>query len=73
MSNEFYIVDPEIVSGAPVFAGTRVPVKALFDYIADGDTVDAFLSDFPGVTREQIQQCLDQASSSFGDTDEAAA
>jgi len=73
MSNDFYIVDPGIVSGVPVFAGTRVPLKALFDYIADGDTVDAFLADFPGVTLEQVQQCLDRASASFGDTDEAAA
>jgi len=73
MSNEFYIVDPEIVGGVPVFAGTRVPVKALFDYIADGDTVDAFLSDFPGVTHEQVQQCLIRASASFDDKDEAAA
>ena len=47
MSNDFCIVDPEIVSGVPVFAGTRVPVKALFDYIAEGDTVDAFPVWFP--------------------------
>ena len=47
--------------------------KALFDYIADGDTVDAFLSDFPGVTHEQVQQCLIRASASFDDKDEAAA
>jgi len=45
--------DPEILGGKPVFVGTRVPVKALWDYIEGGDSLDEFLDDFPSVTREQ--------------------
>lgn len=44
-------VDPDIVSGTPVFRGTRVPVQTLFDYIADGNTLDEFLENFPTVAR----------------------
>lgn len=43
---------PERLSGTPVFAGTRVPIQALFDYIDSGDPLDEFLIDFPNVTRE---------------------
>ena len=50
--------DPDILSGAPVFAGTRVPVQALLDYLAAGDSLDDFLEDFPGVSREQAIQLL---------------
>ena len=46
--------DPERLSGMPCFTGTRVPVKALFDYLEAGDTLDTFLDDFPGVTREHV-------------------
>lgn len=45
--------DPEIVSGTPVFVGTRVPVKALLDYLEGGETIEEFLDDFPSVSREQ--------------------
>lgn len=45
--------DAEVVSGELVFAGTRVPVKNLVDYLAAGETLDGFLDDFPGVSREQ--------------------
>lgn len=44
---------PEILSGTPVFAGTRVPVKALWDYLANDESLEVFLEDFPTVTREQ--------------------
>jgi uncharacterized protein (DUF433 family) len=44
---------PEVMSGAPVFAGTRVPVKVMWEYLASGESLDAFLEDFPTVTREQ--------------------
>jgi uncharacterized protein (DUF433 family) len=47
-------VDPEKMSGAPCFTGTRVPVTHLFDYLEAGDTLDEFLTDFPTVTREQV-------------------
>ena len=45
--------DPEILSGTPVFIGTRVPVQSLFDYLEGGDTLDEFLKQFPSVQREQ--------------------
>jgi uncharacterized protein (DUF433 family) len=53
---------PEILSGTPVFTGTRVPVRALLDYVQAGDTLDAFLEDFPGVSREQAIRFLEQAA-----------
>jgi uncharacterized protein (DUF433 family) len=51
--------DPEILSGATVFRGTRVPVAALLDNLAAGLTVDEFLDNFPTVTREQALQVLE--------------
>lgn len=51
--------DPEILSGATVFRGTRVPVAALLDNIAAGLTLDEFLDNFPTVTREQALQVLE--------------
>jgi uncharacterized protein (DUF433 family) len=44
---------PEVMSGAPVFAGTRVPVETLIDYLAEGHPLEDFLDDFPTVSREQ--------------------
>jgi uncharacterized protein (DUF433 family) len=52
-------VDPEILSGAPVFRGTRVPVAALLDNLAAGLTLDDFLDNFPTVAREQALQVLE--------------
>ena len=49
----------DIVSGAVVFRGTRVPVKALFENLEDGATVDDFIQWFPGVAREQVYAVLD--------------
>jgi uncharacterized protein (DUF433 family) len=49
------------LSGAAVFAGTRVPVQTLIDYIEGGDSLDAFLADFPAVTREHAVAVLDLA------------
>jgi uncharacterized protein (DUF433 family) len=51
--------DPEILGGVPVFVGTRVPVKTLFDYLEAGDALDEFLGDFPSVTREQAVGALE--------------
>ena len=51
--------DPEILSGTPVFIGTRVPVQSLFDYLEGGDTVDEFLRQFPSVTRAQAIAALE--------------
>ncbi len=51
---------PERMSGTPVFVGTRVPVKTLFDYLAAGDPLDRFLDHFPGVEREHVVKLLEQ-------------
>ena len=53
--------DPGILGGTPVFVGTRVPVRSLFDYLEAGDTLDAFLSQFPSVTRAQAVAALEVA------------
>ena len=53
--------DPETLSGTTVFAGTRVPVQNLLDYLLAGDTLDAFLEDFPSVSREQAKAALELA------------
>jgi uncharacterized protein (DUF433 family) len=53
--------DPEIMSGTPVFSGTRVPVQTLFDYLESGETIDEFLRGFPSVTRDQVITLLEQA------------
>lgn len=53
--------DPDIQSGAPVFAGTRVPVKNLFDYLEEGDSLEVFLDQFPSVSRTAAVAVLEQA------------
>lgn len=53
--------DPEIMGGIPVFVGTRVPLKTLFDHLVSGDTLEVFLDDFPSVSREQAVAVLEQA------------
>ena len=52
---------PEIMGGTPVFAGTRVPVQTLFDYLKAGESIDDFLDGFPTVTREQVIALLEEA------------
>ncbi len=54
-------IDPEIVSGTPVFTGTRVPIQSLFDYISAGDSLEVYLNDFPGVKKEQALKLLELA------------
>ena len=54
-------IDPERLGGEPVFRGTRVPVKSLFDHLSAGDSLETFLDDFPGVTREQVQAVVEVA------------
>ena len=54
-------IDPEILGGTPVFAGTRVPVKNLFDYLETGDSIEDFLEDFEGVSRNQVVQILEMS------------
>ena len=65
--------DPEILGGTPVFAGTRVPIKAIFDYLEAGDDLDEFLDDFPSVSREQAIGLLSVARETLIDDNESAA
>ena len=58
-------VDPEILSGTPVFRGTRVPVQTLIDYILDGETLETFLSNFPSVKREDAARLLQHVNESL--------
>jgi uncharacterized protein (DUF433 family) len=53
--------DPEILGGTPVFRGTRVPIRSLFDYLEGGETLDEFLRQFPSVRREQAIALLELA------------
>lgn len=53
-------IDPEVLGGTPVFRGTRVPVKTLFDYIRWGYSLEEFLEYFPSVTRDTVMQMLPQ-------------
>ena len=59
--NEVIETDPEILAGEPVFAGTRVPLKNLFDYLEAGDSLEMFLDAFPDVTRELAVAALELA------------
>jgi uncharacterized protein (DUF433 family) len=61
MKPPLIVVDPDIQSGTPVFAGTRVPIQNLFDYIEEGDSLDVFLRQFPSVTREHAVAVLELA------------
>ena len=51
-------IDPEILGGTPVFSGTRVPVKNLFDYLEAGKSIDVFVEDFDTVQKDQVLQLL---------------
>ena len=61
MIDALIIRDDEIMSGTPVFKGTRVPIKNLIDYLEAGDDLDEFLDDFPSVSRDQAIQVLELA------------
>ena len=58
MENKVVNIDPEILGGTPVFNGTRVPIKNLFDYLETGDSITDFLEDFEGVSKEQVIEVL---------------
>jgi uncharacterized protein (DUF433 family) len=60
--------DPEVHSSAPVFMRTRIAVKALFDYLEDGQTVDDFVSYYPSVSREQAIAALEEVEEMLGVT-----
>jgi uncharacterized protein (DUF433 family) len=61
MSREAVNIDPEIQGGTPCFAGTRVPVKSLFDAVAHGRSIDYFLKQFPSVSAAQVRIILFEA------------
>jgi uncharacterized protein (DUF433 family) len=65
MAKSVIEINPEKLSGTPVFAGTRVPIQNLFDYIEGGDTIEDFLDGFPPVTREQAIDVLELAKASL--------
>ena len=61
MESPRVVRDPEILGGTPVFLGTRVPVRILFEHLEAGDSLDVFLEDFPSVSRELAIQVLEDA------------
>ena len=61
MNKQLITIDPEIHSGTPVFAGTRVPIKTLFDHLEAGDALEVFLDDFPSVSRDLAVAVLEEA------------
>ena len=65
-------IDPEKLSGAPVFRGTRVPIQNLFDCLEDGETLEQFLEQFPTVTREQVSGVLELSKERLLDSEAAA-
>ena len=60
-SNDLITIDPEILGGAPVFKGTRVPVKTLFEYLENDYSVEEFLECFPSVTRNLVNKVLERS------------
>ncbi len=58
MENQLIVRDPEILSGIPVFKGTRVPIKNLVDYLEAGDSLEEFLDDFLTVRKEKVMEFL---------------
>jgi uncharacterized protein (DUF433 family) len=60
-ANGIIVRDPNILGGAPVFSGTRVPFQSLLDYLEGGQTLDDFLEDFPTVKREAAINALEHA------------
>ena len=61
MEGRIINIDSEILGGTPVFYGTRVPIKNLFDYLEAGKTIDYFLDDFEAVKREQVIKVLEMS------------
>jgi uncharacterized protein (DUF433 family) len=61
VSNSVIVQDPDIHSGEPVFRGTRVPFQTLLDYVEGGETLDEFLTHYPGVSRENAIAALEEA------------
>ena len=62
MKSPRVVSDPEILGGTPVFVGTRVPVRILFEHLEAGDSLEVFLEDFPSVSRELAVEFLEDAN-----------
>ena len=62
MKRKIIATDPEVMGGTPCFAGTRVPVQTLLDYLEGGDSIDDFLEGFPTVKRERVIAFLETAT-----------
>jgi len=62
MAQPIVTSSPDVLSGTPIFAGTRVPVQALIDYLEGDETIDDFLAGFPTVKREQVVAFLEEAA-----------
>ena len=64
-ATDLITVDPDILGGTPVFKGTRVPVKALFEYLEDNYSLEEFLECFPSVTREMARRVLERSEAAL--------
>jgi uncharacterized protein (DUF433 family) len=60
-TSDLITIDPEILGGAPVFKGTRVPVKSLFEYLENDYSLEEFLECFPSVSRDLVCQVLERS------------
>jgi uncharacterized protein (DUF433 family) len=65
MKSKHVLSDPEILGGTPVFAGTRVPVRIIFEHLEAGDSLEVFLEDFPSVSRELAILVLEDAKTAL--------
>ena len=65
MNAQLVIVDPELHSGTPVFAGTRVPIRILFDHLEAGDPLEVFFQDFPSVSRDLAIAALEETKAAL--------
>ena len=65
MKSPRVLVDPDILGGTPVFVGTRVPIRILFEHLEAGDSLEVFLEDFPSVSRALAIQVLEDAQASL--------
>ena len=61
IARDLITIDPEILGGTPVFKGTRVPVKTLFEYLENNYSVEEFLECFPSVSRDLVRQVLERS------------
>ena len=73
LEHALMVRDPDILGGIPVFAGTRVPVRTLLDYLKAGQPLDDFLDDFPTVNREQALELLQLAEELLLEQSDASA